>query len=240
MKYLAFDIETSKLAPDGDNLNAERPLGISCWAAAWQDDGGKISTLTGCGTDEHGNPTPQMTPMECVDLVQRLRGVAARGHFTILTWNGCGFDFDILAEESGLHSQCADLALHHVDMMLHFHCIKGFPVGLNAVARGMGLEGKTAGMDGAKAPQLWAEGRYDEVLRYVAQDVRTTLEVALAVEQRKTLCWIARSGKPNFCPLPRWLTVAEALRLPEPDVSWMREPVARERFTEWMIDRTEE
>lgn len=232
-RFLAFDIETAKLAPDGDNLNAARPLGISCWAMAWQDNNGEIHTLTGHGVDDYGNPSPQMTAMECEDLVSKLRVNALRG-FTILTHNGCGFDFDILAEESGRHEECAELALHHVDMMLHFHCLKGFPVGLNAVAKGLGLEGKTEGMDGSKAPQLWAEGRYDEVLRYVAQDVRATLEVALTVEQRKDLCWIARSGKPNFVAIPRWLTVFEALQLPEPDTSWMDSPIPREQFTEWV------
>lgn len=231
--YLAFDIETSKLAPDGDNLNAERPLGISCWAVAWQNAAGEIETMTGHGVNDSGTPSPQMTAMECEDLVSKLRTATLRG-FTILGWNSCGFDFDILAEESNRHTDCADLAMHHVDMMLHFHCIKGFPVGLDAVAKGMGLAGKTAGMDGSKAPQLWAEGRYGEVLRYVAQDVRTTLEVALAVEQRKGLRWIAKSGRANICPLPQWLSVAEAPKLPEPDVSWMSEPLARSRFTEWL------
>lgn len=231
-RFLAFDIETAKLTPDGENIQDHRPLGISCWAAAWIGTNGEPNSIVGHGGDK-GEPAPRMIREECAELVDGLRAAVEDG-FTLLTWNGCGFDFDILAEESGMHEECAELALHHVDMMLHFHCQKGFPVGLNAVAKGLGLEGKTEGMDGSKAPQLWAEGRYDEVLRYVAQDVRATLEVALTVEQRKDLCWIARSGKPNFVAIPRWLTVFEALQLPEPDTSWMDSPIPREQFTEWM------
>ena len=36
-------------------------------------------------------------------------------------------------------------------------------------------------LTGVKAPVLWAEGKREEVLAYVGQDVRTTLDVALEV-----------------------------------------------------------
>ena len=87
-----------------------------------------------------------------------------------------GFDFDILAEESGMLEECRDLAVSHVDMMFHVFCQLGYGVGLDAAARGMELAGKSKGMSGVLAPVLWAEGRREEVLEYVAQDVRTTLE----------------------------------------------------------------
>jgi hypothetical protein len=50
-------------------------------------------------------------------------------------------------------------------------------------------------MSGAVAPVLWAEGKREEVLRYVAGDVRTTLDVATACEALGSLRWISRSGK---------------------------------------------
>ncbi|MCB0126721.1 MAG: ribonuclease H-like domain-containing protein, partial [Caldilineaceae bacterium] len=157
--------------------------------------------------------------------------------FTLLAHNGVGFDFDILAEESGMHDTCADLALHSVDTCLLVHCLKGFPVGLEAIAKGMGLQGKTEGMNGSMAPQMWAEGKFNEVLEYVAQDVRATLQVALEIEKRKGLTWIAKSGRRNSLPIPKLLTAYEALQLPEPDTSWMTEPISRERFTSWMEAR---
>ena len=82
---------------------------------------------------------------------------------------------------------------------------------------------------------LWAEGRREEVLRYVAQDVRTTLDLATACETCGELRWVARSGKVRSMALGEgWLTVSEALGLPLPDTSWMSEPWPRERFTGWM------
>jgi hypothetical protein len=98
-----------------------------------------------------------------------------------------------------------------------------------------GIKGKTKGMTGELAPVLWAEGRREEVLRYVAQDVRCTLELATACEALGSLRWVARSGKVRSVALPKgWLSVSEALRLPLPDTSWMDEPWPRGRFRGWM------
>jgi len=234
-RYVAFDLETWKVTPEGEDIRNHRPLGISCWAVAWVSAAGGINTVSGCGINM---PTPAaMRRADCRELVDRLQRLVMTGH-TLLTHNGVGFDFDILAEESGAHSECAELAMNSVDMCLQIHCTKGYPVGLESIAKGLGLQGKTEGMNGALAPQMWAEGKHDEVLAYVAQDVRCTLEVALAVEARGGLSWIAKSGRTNHLAIPRWLTVFEAMQLPEPDTSWMSNPIPRGRFVEWMLPET--
>jgi hypothetical protein len=51
--------------------------------------------------------------------------VDVRARYTIVTWNGTGFDFDILAEESGMLAECKGLAVNHVDMMFHVLCRLG-------------------------------------------------------------------------------------------------------------------
>jgi hypothetical protein len=120
--------------------------------------------------------------------------------------------------------------------MFHLFCEKGFPLGLNKAARGMGLSGKTEGMNGALSPVLWAEGRYQEVMDYVAQDARTTLEVFQAAQKHGYLSWISRKGR-QLLWQPRggrWLTVREAMGLPLPDTSWMDDPWTREKFTGWL------
>jgi hypothetical protein len=154
--------------------------------------------------------------------------------YAILTWNGLGFDFDILSDESGMINECKQLALGHVDMMFHFFCVKGYALGLDAAAKGMGLRGKTEGMSGTLAPRLWAEGNWQAVLDYVSQDVRTLLDLAQAVEQAKAIHWTSRKGKPMRVEIGHWLTVREALDLAEPDTSWMRNPWRRGRFTSWL------
>jgi hypothetical protein len=78
----------------------------------------------------------------------------------------------------------------------------------------MGITGKPEGMNGAVAPVLWAEGKREEVFRYVAQDMRTTLELATACEVLGALRWIARSGNLRSMVLSEgWLTVETARSL---------------------------
>lgn len=232
MNYIAFDIETARLTPEGEDWLSHRPLGISCYALAWYGPEG-LKTITNCGRDNTGNPQPQMRRAECQALVQELTRYVDQG-YTLLTWNGLGFDFDVLAEESGMHAACRDLARAHVDMMFNFFCLRGYPVGLNAAAKGMGLAGKVEGMDGSQAPRLWQQGEVDKVLAYVTQDAITTLELAQAVAERGQIRWYTRTGKPNRVKIERWLTVAEALTLPLPNTSWMRSPITRDRFCGWL------
>ena len=182
--------------------------------------------------DKGGTPSPQITVEDAAELLRYLCQMANEG-FTILTWNGLGFDFDVLAEESAAAAQCRTCALGHVDMMFHIVCALGYPVALDKGAQGMGLPGKPAGMTGLLAPKLWAEGRHQEVLDYVAQDVRLAMQIAETAEKRRRFEWITRKGTKSQMPLPKgWLTVSEALELPEPDTSWMSNPLKRPRFHE--------
>jgi hypothetical protein len=187
----------------------------------------------GHGKDEEGKPQPQMSRAECQTLVEELASYVRQG-FTLLTWNGLGFDFDVLAEESGMHSTCCELARAHVDMMFHFFCLQGYPLGLDTAAKGMGLAGKVEGMDGSQAPMLWQTGEFDKVLGYVTQDVITTLDVAKQVAARGQIRWRTRAGKANRVAIAHWLTVSNALVLPLPDSAWIRKPMTRQRFTAWM------
>jgi len=231
-RYLAFDIETAKDVPGDDfNWRAHRPLGISCAATLASD---ADQPLLWYGKTRDGSPEGRMSREDAQGLVQYLSSMVADG-FRILTWNGLGFDFDILAEESGDAASCRECALGHVDMMFQVVCSLGYPIALDKAAQGMGLPGKPPGMSGAKAPQLWAQGHFKEVLEYVAQDVRIAMQIARTCEQRRRLEWITRRGTKSSMPLKNgWLTVREALRLPEPDTSWMSAPLLRRDFTAWL------
>ena len=230
-RYLAFDIETAKDVPGEDfNWRPHRPLGITC-AATLASDSGDVRLWHGKASA--GSPAERMTRADALALVQYLSQMAKDG-FTILTWNGLAFDYDILAEESASGGICKECALGHVDMMFHIFCSLGYPVALDKGAQGMGLPGKPGGMTGLQAPKLWAEGRHKEVLDYVSQDVRTAMQVAQGAEQLRRFQWITRKGTKSSLALPKgWLTVHKALKLPEPDTSWMSKPMKRGDFTAW-------
>src|SRR5262245_29758890 len=134
-RYLAFDIETAKDIPGEDfNWRPHRPLGITC-AATLASDATEVRLWHGTTSD--GALANQMTRDDVAALVEYLCAMAHDG-FTILTWNGLGFDFDILAEESGAAANCHECALCHVDMMFHIVCSLGYPVALDRGAQGMG------------------------------------------------------------------------------------------------------
>ncbi len=230
LKFLAFDIEISRIMPEGvGDWSKYRPLGISCAAAIPSD--GEAALWYGKSTS--GDYSSQMSVDETQELVQHLQTQVEAGYM-ILTWNGLGFDFDILAEESGMGPVCKDLALDHTDMMFHVFCLKGYPLGLDKAAKGMGLQGKPPGISGEMAPRMWAEGQFQEVLDYVQQDARTLLELAHAIDLARQLRWVSNSGRPQRLSLPSgWWTVKESQNLPLPDTSWMSNPWPRSKFTKW-------
>lgn len=229
--YIGFDHEIAKIiGPDFSQWRLFRPLGITCAALYLEGN----EPMLRHDTTPQGNPAPKMSREYACRLVSELMDWTEKGYL-IFTWNGLGFDFDVLAEESNLWKECRHLALNHVDMMFHFFCIKGFPLKLDKAAKGMGLTGKTAGMTGDQAPILWQQGQYDQVLEYVGQDSRTTVEVARAVEKKHYLRWTSNSGRPQRVDFPNgWLTVEQALKLPLPDTSWMSNPISRNQFLAWI------
>ncbi len=231
-RFLAFDIETAKLLPENvDDLLAHRPLGIACAAAIAND---LPQPLVWHGRDESGRPSGRMTNQEAAQLVADLTGLSSRG-YTLLTWNGLGFDLDILAEESGERKACAALAAGHVDMLFHVVCSLGHRISLQKAAEGMRLSGKKAGVSGAAAPAMWAAGKHEEVLEYCTQDVRLTLQLAEACERAHQLAWVTQRGSLKQMPLRSdWLTVREAGALPLPDTSWMSDPPSRDRYLRWI------
>ncbi len=204
-KYLAFDIEIAKVLPDdADDLKAHRPLGISCAAVLAEDEDQPHLWYS---NDTNGLPAPKMSRRDVGELVAFLMRQAASG-YTILTWNGLSFDFDILAEEAGRLADCQQLAIDHVDMMFHVFCLKGF-----------------------------AMGNTNTVLDYVVNDCKITLDVAKTSERRKRFAWVTRRGTESDFYLSggRWKLSSEAIRLPQPDTSWMSEPPwPRSRFTSWL------
>ena len=229
-RLLAFDLEISKtLIDDFNEWKAHRPLGISCAATLLEGEQPRLWF----SREPNQGIAPQMHRDDLNALVAYLEEAAGQGN-QILTWNGLGFDFDVLAEESGRWDACRALALNHIDMMFHFFCLQGYFLGLDKAAKGMGLPGKMEGMSGELAPKLWQEGQFDQVLKYVSQDVVTTLGIAQAVQAKKYLAWTSNAGKLQRVSLPQgWLAVQQALQLPVPDTSWMRRPVKRSDYLAW-------
>lgn len=231
-KYLAFDLETARVqSPHLRDWKSQRPLGISC--AATLLDGAKDPVLW-YGGKRRKYPAPRMTVVEARALVKYLSKQVTVG-YTIATWNGTGFDFDILAEESGLHEECKSLTLGHVDMMFHVLCLLCFGVSLNAAARGMRLTRKCENRRGSLIPGLWADGKFEEVFNHVAHDVRTTIALATTCRERGYLRWITRFGTGRMMRLPDvWQNVSIVQVMPERIQARIHGRWSRDKLTAWM------
>ena len=235
MKFASFDLEIAKELPEKfDRWEDFSPLGISCAAVALSDTQ-EIKFWSG---------SPQMTKEECVKLVGDLQRLVRNGYH-LLTWNGTGFDFHVLAQESGLYEICGELALQHIDMMLLVTFQKGWYLSLEKALQGAGIPGKIKevtlndgtvlnSMSGAQAPRLWAAGEYRAVFEYLKGDVLQPLHLAYSIQSSKKITWISGRGNRNEVEVPKLYNVLECFSLPMPDVSWMSSPPSREQFVSWI------
>jgi hypothetical protein len=235
MKFAAFDLEIAKEMPDGPvDLQEYAPLGITCAAVAFSDAKDPIIR----------QGIPCLTEMDAVSIVRELNRLTSDG-YTIVTWNGCHFDFQVLAQESGLLRECGELALNHIDLMLMVTFQKGYFLKFDKALKGAGLEGKVNtvtlsnggkmnDMDGSKAPALWASGEYEAVLTYLKADVIQLIKLTDNIQRTKLIRWTSNSGKPQSLAIPKMLPVKECFLLPEPDTSWMSNPPDRKSFTGWI------
>lgn len=222
-KYAVFDLEIIKDVTGVDDWWSVAPFGVSCCAVVLSDSD---NAIVWSGYPELGN-----VGLQCA--VYGLENLAIEG-YTLVGFNSLGFDLRLLASESKMQHLCKAIASSHVDMFFHLFCMLGYAPGLDRLCEGMGTPRKTKGMDGAKAPELWAKGERQAVIDYCVQDVRSALALLLAAEERGGVQWTSKSGKTVTCDFEKWLTVTQALSLPEPDNSWMKDPWRRSKFTGWM------
>lgn len=254
MKYVAFDLETFNPVPESKRDSYD--LGITCIAACVVDltarnpkDYLQLSKVWhGKGT---GNRYADNVSQEQLSaFLHWLKQYKAQGYY-IVAWNGIGFDFRVIAESrEKLHGPCALMAMNSVDPFFQMLCEKGYGIGLNAAANGLGVEGKAEGMDGLAAIEMWKGGReeQEEVLEYVKRDALATARVYGKILAEGEVRWISKSGRLNtWVPqvdgspwAKRMLRVREAIEIPLPDTSWMDDPWVREEFYDWTGWRPED
>jgi len=208
-----------------------RPLGITCAAT---HNGISPSFKMG---------KPKMSKGQAMELVYQLLDYSENE--MIVGWNSLSFDMDVLAEESGMYDECKELALNHVDLMFIVVTLRGHYLGLDKASKGATIQGKLKqvtlddgtvldDMSGSKAPSLWAKGEYQAVLDYLADDVRSTLELAEWVRDNKMIRWISERGYEQKIHVPKLYTVKECLELNPVLPSWVTEPVEIKSMMEWI------
>lgn len=248
MKLASFDLESAQTFPDDCTYQDEHfeQLGITCAAAALID---MDNPSDWSETEEvqfwHSSDVNRLTKSDCCDIVDDCMQLVDDG-YTFLTWNGLGFDFRLLAVQSGMFDECANIAYnHHIDMMMFPVFIRGHFLGLQKCLEGIQRYGKLSdvrlndgtiinNMKGALAPEMWAKGEFSAVLTYLNYDVTEPLALAQYVHKRKRIQWISSNGNPQSIDIPRLITVKEIYETYPDNAKWDRFNIRKEQFIEWM------
>jgi hypothetical protein len=230
MKILGFDIETSNvfdLLP-GEDIDNHAPFDVA--VAATQIHGGENRLWF--SRDADGRPCVNLDRRHAQELLEYLEQMQRAG-YAICAWKGLGFDLQWIARAANNVATASRVARGMYDPMYQFFKLKGFPIGLDAVAGGMRI-GMNKTMDAADAPREWRTGNHRRVCDYVLGDARMTNEIVSAIIRRHEITWITQRGKRSTVPVPRMRTVEDCMRDPMPDQSWMSSPVPQEKFTHWL------
>jgi hypothetical protein len=230
MRIVSFDIEISNvfdLRP-GEDINNHAPFDVA--VAATQIHGGEHRLWL--SPDADGRPQVNLERRHAQELLEYLEQMQGSGH-AVCAWNGLGFDLQWIARAANEVATASRIARAMYDPMFQFFKLKGFPVGLDAVAKGLGI-GMSKTMAAADAPREWRAGNHERVCDYVVGDARMTSEIVSAIIRRREMAWITQRGKRSTVPVPRLRTVEECMRDAMPDQSWMSNPIPQEKFTGWL------
>jgi len=239
-RFLSFDLEIAKTLPnDNDLWDAYRPFGIS--VACVVDHAWRVVQWPAADKSRITPYNKQLTRYEADRVADYLFDKVALG-YTIMTWNGLGFDFRVLAEECSpgiIPQQLAALAMsaQHVDIGFAMVCDLGYMCSLQHACDGMGLPGKTEGISGLMLPDIWNSedlAKQELCLEYSRNDVCITSVLYQAIEYKRQLTYTTRAGRKQIWVYPtandnNILSVTAALKLS--DVSNTRWP--RTKFTGW-------
>lgn len=187
-----------------------------------------------------GNPMERQAVGALVDL---LLDIHQSGH-KIVTWNGTGFDFRLLAHESGRFADCAKLAREHYDLMLAVVGMRGHWLAVEKALNGADISVALPSVqlrDGtvvdsvtkAHVPNLWQSGESMAVFKYTDDILTKVLLLAHHVLLSGKIGWIANSGRWNSVRLDRLLTVNECYGLPPVTTAWATSPKTVDSLAGW-------
>ena len=234
MKLLSYDIEISdvfELAPHED-MEKYAPFHISVAATAVHGGEERIWY----SEDEGGRPALNLTQHRAHELLEYLDEMQQKDYM-ICAWNGLGFDLKWIGHQAEDTALAARIALKSFDPMFQFFTQSGFPVKLAKVAEAMGIPQEKL-MDGADAPKEWRAGNHQAVTDYVLGDCQMTNLIVLAIQKARQARWVTGRGSISSKPMPRLKTVEEVIQDPEPDQSWMDDPLPRSKFYGWVLEGT--
>lgn len=243
-KFLALDIETSEQAQDDKIV----PVTVASTVTsdgeriAWFSDVGDpaLHSMKASGPDEQWDmagrrPAPKMSRDTAIAMLAHVEERQRQG-YAVVSWNGAGFDLKMLGALAGDNELAGRIVLAMYDPMYQVLSQKGFPIGLAAAQKGLGVsQAKT--MDGKDAPEAWIKGEHQKVARYVVGDSEITIAIVIAILRAGGINWTTKTGKASSVSFRKLKTVAECLLDPPVDQSWQTNPIDKRRILSWIPQR---
>jgi len=228
-QVLSFDIEISDVFElgVGEDFETYAPFHISV-AATVVREGDEVLWYS---ENEDGSPALNIMRQRARELLEYLSRMQDAGYM-VCAWNGLGFDLRWIGHNAGDMRTAAKVARRIYDPMFQFFNQRGFPVGLSAVAEGLGI-GQTKLMSGADAPVAWRVGHHERVMDYVVGDCRMTNEIVMAIQRAGCIRWVTSQGRVKSEPMERLKTAEEVIQDPGPDQGWMDRPIDKASFYSW-------
>jgi hypothetical protein len=234
MKLLSFDIELSDVFELGKHEDIEKYAPFHISVAATSIHNGE--ELLWYSVDKEGRPALNLTREHAHDLLEYLDDMQQK-EFMVCAWNGLNFDLKWIGHQAGDMALAARIALKSYDPMFQFFNQAGFPVGLGKVAEGMGIPQEKL-MDGADAPKKWHAGNHKEVMDYCLGDCQMTNLIVRGIQEARQVKWVTGKGSISSKPMPQLKTVEEVIQDPDPDQSWLDNPIPKTKFYKWVQEAT--
>ena len=229
-RMAVLEIKTDHYHETQNEWDNRPPVNIACAAIVLSDHD---NPLVHTNKQPDGQINDHLTKPQTEDFIRHLLHIRDEG-YDLVSWNGTSFDLQTIADVTEMHDQCADLAVDHYDVMFQIFCSIGWPVSLNATALGMGIDHEHTSP--ADLNEAWKDPeRRTEVIHQAIRDAKATIEIAQRAQSTGRLSWYSKSGKLFQLEIENGLlTVDEALTIPEPDTSWMTDPLSRWHFIKWL------
>lgn len=242
-KILGVDIETSEAAQD-DKISPitvastvtsdgekrawfSHPTDKSVVGMAQNGDNNDWSNFS-----KDGQLSPLMSKETALALLKYMEEKQRQG-YALCAWNGAGFDLKMIGALAENMELAGRMALNLIDPMYQILTMKGYPVGLGAVQKGLGVD-QSKSMSGADAPEAWSKGEFARVIGYVIGDSEITVKIIQAIGKAGGVKWTTKTGKPASLLFNKLKTVSECLLEPEPNNSWMDTPIDRHKIISWI------
>ena len=228
--YFSFDLELSRLIEahgderDDDLWDQENSPKITCIATYDSE----LNTTKSLCTTNRGKIQQTMSTIDIERFIDVLWKKKIAG-YTLITWGGVSVDFKALfssTKDEGRREKCVQLLMESIDIPIASATDIGMMMSLDAASKSLGVGRKNTEFS-LRAPEMWKEGRFQEVLDHVKTDAYLTgLVYKWMMEMNPpSLTWITQKGylkqwKPSYIltgnESKRLKTVKECYELPLP------------------------